>query len=232
LLTIAPAHMGNSGTTWKNAAAFLLLLTMKNASEKVLQVILADPASDYRVTAMHKTERVRVTENLPGVNEESKGATAPTRNIVKTLKSNETCQDAIEIKFWADRMGAGEYTLQVERDLPPELGKGLAESNTITVTVINQEECINVSNWQRKFASLRRKRVNKRYRDVSPITAMRAPYSIVAQSVSPAPIGHRRTNAIHYVSNQTMPLTVLRLELAGPSGGTTRHTPCSSGPHF
>jgi hypothetical protein len=137
LLTIAPAHIGKSGTTWKNDAAFPLLLTMKNASEKVLHVVLADPTSDYRVVAMHKTERVRVTENLPGINEESKDRTGPKRNILKTLKPNEMCQDAMEIRFWADREAPGEYTLQVERDLPPELGKGLVESNTITVAVIN-----------------------------------------------------------------------------------------------
>ena len=33
-----------------------------------------------------------------------------------------------------------EYSVQVERDLPPELGKGLVESNTITVTVIDSKE--------------------------------------------------------------------------------------------
>lgn len=138
LLTIAPAHIANSGATWKNDAAFPVLLTMKNASEKVLHVALADPASDYRVVAMHKTERVRVTENLPGVkNEKSKGVIAPTRNIVKILKSTEPCQDAIEIKFWADREGTGKHTVQVERNLSPELGKGLVESNTSTVTVID-----------------------------------------------------------------------------------------------
>jgi hypothetical protein len=137
LLTIASAQVGKSGATWKNDAAFPLLLTMKNSSEKVLHVALADPASDYRVVTMHKTERVRVTQNLPAVDEQSQGATAPTRNVAKILKPTETCQDAIEIKFWADREAPGEYTLQVERDLPHELGKGLVESNTITVVVIN-----------------------------------------------------------------------------------------------
>ena len=137
LLTVAPARIGKSGTTWKNDEAFPVLLTMKNASGKVIQVALTDPASDYRVVAMHKTERVRVTQNLPGVDEQSQGATALTRNITKILNPTETWQDAIEIKFWADREATGEYSLQVERDLPAELGKGLVESNTITVAVIN-----------------------------------------------------------------------------------------------
>ncbi len=138
LLMITPAHTGKSGTTWQPEAPFPVLLTMKNSSEKLLHVLLADPASDYRVTAVHKTEPVRVTENLPGVTEKPKDASPPTRNILKTLKPNETCQDAIEIRFWAERPATGGYSLQVERDLPPELGKGLVESNTITVSVINQ----------------------------------------------------------------------------------------------
>jgi len=137
LFTIAPARKGESGATWKTDAAFPLLLTMKNSSEKVLHVVLADPTSDYRVVAMHKTERVRVTENLPEMSDYPKGATGPTRNILKTLRPDETCQDAIEISFWAERERTGEYSVQLERDLPPELGKGLVESNTITVTVIN-----------------------------------------------------------------------------------------------
>jgi hypothetical protein len=106
---LAPVHTGSSGITWKNDAAFPVLLTMNNISQKVLQLVLADPASDYRVMAMHKTERVRVMESLPGANAESKGTTAPTRNIVKTLKPNETCKDEIDIKFWAERERANTH---------------------------------------------------------------------------------------------------------------------------
>lgn len=137
LLTIAPVQIGKSGTTWKNDAAFPLVLKMKNASGKVIHVELTDPASDYRVVAMHKTQRVRVTQNLPGVDGQSQAATAPTRNITKMLNPTDACQDAIEVKFWADREATGDYTLQVERALPPELGQGLVESNTITVAVTN-----------------------------------------------------------------------------------------------
>jgi len=110
---------------------------MKNGSGKVVPVALTDPARDYRVMAMHTTERVRVTPILPDVDEQSQDAIAPAQNITKILNPNDTCQDTIEIKFWADREPTGEYTLQVERNLPPELGKGVVESNTITVTVIN-----------------------------------------------------------------------------------------------
>ena len=137
LLNIAAAQNGKSDAIWKADAPFPLLLTMENDSENVFHVLLADPSSNYRVMAIHNAEPVRVTENLPEVNEELKDASPPTRNILKTLKPSETCQDAIEIRFFAERERTGEYSLQVERDLPPELGKGFVESNTITVTVIN-----------------------------------------------------------------------------------------------
>lgn len=133
-LEIALAPSGKPPAIWKTDAAFPLLLTMKNGSEKVLHVVIGDPAKDYRVFAMHQTDRVRVTEELP---QEDSNATGPARNILKTLRPGEKCDDAFEIRFWAERARTGKYTLQMERDLPPELGKGLVESNTITVKVIN-----------------------------------------------------------------------------------------------
>ena len=114
-----------------------MLLTIKNSSEKILHVVLADPTSDYRVVAMHKTELIEVTENLPELREDPKRTTGPTRNSVKALEPEETCEDAIEIRFRAENERTGEYGVQIERDLPPEFGKGIVESNTITVTVIN-----------------------------------------------------------------------------------------------
>lgn len=136
LLTISPANIAKPGATWKTGEPFPLLLTMKNSSDKIIHVGMGNPASDYRVVATLKTERVRVTATLPEANGNSKGANGPPGNVAKTVEPNETCQDAIEIRFWAERERTGEYSVQVERDLPPELGKGIVESNTITVRVI------------------------------------------------------------------------------------------------
>jgi len=86
---------------------------------------------------MHNTDRVPVTENLQQMKEEVKSGHASTRNVLITLKPQQTCQDAIEIRSLYQRLTPGEYSLQVERDLPPELGKGIVESNTIKVTVID-----------------------------------------------------------------------------------------------
>ena len=123
--------------TWKADAPVSVILTMKNTSRRVLHVALTNPATDYRTTLMHNTDRVPVTENLQQMKEEVKSGHASTRNVLITLKPQQTCQDAIEIRSLYQRLTPGEYSLQVERDLPPELGKGIVESNTIKVTVID-----------------------------------------------------------------------------------------------
>ena len=139
LLEISPQNAKKkTGTaTWKADAPVSVILTMKNTSRRVLHVALTNPATDYRTTLMHNTDRVPVTENLQQMKEEVKSGHASTRNVLITLKPQQTCQDAIEIRSLYERLTPGEYSLQVERDLPPELGKGIVESNTIKVTVID-----------------------------------------------------------------------------------------------
>lgn len=138
LLEISPQNAKKTGTaTWKADAPVSVILTMKNTSRRVLHVALTNPATDYRTTLMHNTDRVPVTENLQQMKEEVKSGHASTRNVLITLKPQQTCQDAIEIRSLYQRLTPGEYSLQVERDLPPELGKGIVESNTIKVTVID-----------------------------------------------------------------------------------------------
>jgi hypothetical protein len=57
------------------------------------------------------------------------------RTILIELKPEETCQDGIEVSFLYDVSKPGEYSVQVERDMPPELGKGVTTSNKIRATV-------------------------------------------------------------------------------------------------
>ena len=130
-LAIAPGEPGaKSDASWQAGSPFTLLLMMENSSEKAIQVLLADPASD-RVAAIHRDEPVRVTANLPAM---KRGLTTA---LLTTLKPNQSCGDLIDIRFWADNPATGKYSIQVERDFPAELGKGLVESNTLTVTVIH-----------------------------------------------------------------------------------------------
>jgi hypothetical protein len=52
------------------------------------------------------------------------------------LKPHETCQDTIEVSYLYDVAKPGEYTVQIERDMPPELGLGVVKSNVVKITVV------------------------------------------------------------------------------------------------
>lgn len=140
LIEIAPQNAIKPGTAeWKAGAPVSVILTMKNTSQRVLHFALTDPAFDYRMTVLDSKhdERVPVTENFQKMEKELKQGHARTRNVLITLKPQETCQDTIEVSYFYDLERPGQYTVQVERDMPPELGKGIVESNTIRVTVID-----------------------------------------------------------------------------------------------
>jgi hypothetical protein len=52
------------------------------------------------------------------------------------LKSGETQQDTIELSSVYELANSGKYTVQIERDMPPELGSGVVESNLVKITVV------------------------------------------------------------------------------------------------
>jgi hypothetical protein len=122
---------------WKADAPLLLLVTMKNTSEQVLRFALGDPTVSYRATVTRYGEPSRVTESSPEGTEKLKIASPCRRKNITTLKPNEACQDAIEIRFFSEVQTPGEYSLQVEQGLPSELGEGIAVSNTLRVKVAN-----------------------------------------------------------------------------------------------
>lgn len=58
------------------------------------------------------------------------------RNILVVLKSGETQQDTIELSSVYELANSGKYTVQIKRDMPPELGSGVVESNLVKITVV------------------------------------------------------------------------------------------------
>ena len=52
-----------------------------------------------------------------------------------TLKPGEEITEKANVNKLYDLSMPGEYTIQVEKELPPSEGKGMIKSNTITVTV-------------------------------------------------------------------------------------------------
>ncbi|MBZ5509617.1 MAG: hypothetical protein LAN70_00455 [Acidobacteriia bacterium] len=126
------------GATWKAGAPVFFIITMKNNSEHVLHFALTNPAFNYRAIVLDsKGNAVPETEVFRKMRESLRSPFGiTTRNILVELKPHETCQDTIEISYLYDVVEPGEYTVQLERDLPPELGKGVVKSNTIAVTVV------------------------------------------------------------------------------------------------
>jgi hypothetical protein len=63
-------------------------------------------------------------------------ALTSTRNKLVVLKPHETCQDTIEVSYLYELANPGEYMVQIERDMPPELGSGVVKSNVVKITVV------------------------------------------------------------------------------------------------
>ena len=140
LIKIAPENSIKPGTAmWKAGTPVSVVLTMKNTSQRVLHFALTDPLLDYRMTVLNVRwgERVTATENFRRIEKELKQGHTPTRKVWITLKPQETCQDTIEVSYFYDLERPGQYAVQIERDMPPELGKGIVESNTIRLTLID-----------------------------------------------------------------------------------------------
>jgi hypothetical protein len=115
---------------WKEGTPFSIRLTIQNKTTRVLRMPIGDPFVEVRCIRLHTGERVPVMAHLKNPRN------SPTRNALVTLSPQRPFQDVIEIFTLSEQPGAGEYSLQLERDLPSDLGRGIVRSNTIEVTMI------------------------------------------------------------------------------------------------
>ena len=139
VLQIAPSQNAiQPGTaTWKTGAPVFFILTMKNNSRHVLHFALTNPWFDYRARAFDSHGNpVPETENFRKLRESPKSELLSTRNILVTLKPHGTQQDGIEVSYQYELANPGEYTVQIERDMPPELGAGVVKSNIVKITLV------------------------------------------------------------------------------------------------
>ena len=115
------------------------IITMKNNSERVLHFALTNPAFDYRTTVRDSRGKpVPETETYRKMRERLRnplGVAVTTYNVLVELKPHESQSDTIEISYLYSLSQPGEYTVRLERDLPPEIGVGVAASNTVKITV-------------------------------------------------------------------------------------------------
>jgi hypothetical protein len=123
--------------SWKKAEPVFFILTMKNNSGHTLHFALTNPALDYRATVLDSQGKpVPETEVFRKMREGRKNRIESGRNILVVLKSGETQQDTIELSSVYELANSGKYTVQIERDMPPELGSGVVESNLVKITVV------------------------------------------------------------------------------------------------
>jgi hypothetical protein len=141
ILNIAPSQnaIQQPGVPiWKSGAPVFFILTMKNESDDVLHFNLTNSAFNYRTTVIDSQGRpVPETENFRKMKENDRPQFRHNiRNILVTLKPQETCQDTIEVSYLYDLSKPGKYMVRVERKLPPELGEGIVKSNIVKISIV------------------------------------------------------------------------------------------------
>ena len=136
-ISMAPSQNATQPGTlvWNVGAPVFVIVTMTNNSSRTLHLSLMNPAFDYRMTVLDNStgQPVSETEQYRKMREER--AFQAARFVIITLKPHESCQDTIEVSYLYDVSLPGEYTIQVERDKPTELGNGSVRSNVIKATI-------------------------------------------------------------------------------------------------
>ena len=122
---------------WNVGARVFVIVTMTNNSDRTLHLSISDPVYDYRMTVQDDATGLPVseTERYRKMKESQQSHLQTTGFIVVTLKPHASCADTIELSQLYDLSRPGEYSIQVERDKPMELGKGGVQSNVINATI-------------------------------------------------------------------------------------------------
>jgi hypothetical protein len=111
-----------------------LKLTLTNTSDGEIMVVDTNPWCDYTFE-VRDSKGQSATET--DFKRDLKCATRPTagRRIIRILKPHESFEDAVYVNHSYDLRLPGDYSIQVAREIPKELGKGTVKSSTITITV-------------------------------------------------------------------------------------------------
>jgi hypothetical protein len=135
---IAPSQnaMSPGEATWKKKTPVYVIVTLTNNSDKTLHFTLTNAAFDYRISVKDKDGNpVNETADLRNLKDAAKSGSAQTRTTPVTLEPQQNKTDAFELSYLFDVAKPGEYTVQVERDLPAELGAGKVQSNLLAVKI-------------------------------------------------------------------------------------------------
>lgn len=134
-LEVAPLKKNTQPATWQQDQPLPLVLIMKNHSSQTLHFSVSPDT--FRFAAFTRGERVRLITN-PRDDDDSEPPAIPPQPAPPTsvtLNPHQDYEFVVQVRTPYVRQPTGEYSLQVEQDLPAELGPGLVESNTLSVKV-------------------------------------------------------------------------------------------------
>lgn len=134
------------GSVEKTGSPVAISITLINHSDKTLSASLWDFADDYTVDVRDaqgnpapESEEVRREQAAMGACRNSGkshcGKKILLHGVISQFKPGESWQEKLLVTHYFDMNRPGRYTIQLERKLPVELGKGTVKSNPITVTV-------------------------------------------------------------------------------------------------
>jgi hypothetical protein len=135
---IAPSQNASSPgeATWKKKAPVYVIVTLTNNSAKTLHFTLTNAAFDYRISVKDKDGNpVAETPDHRNLKDSVKSGSAQTRTTPVTLEPQQNKVDAFEVSYLYEMAKPGDYTVQIERDLPAELGAGKVQSNTLALKI-------------------------------------------------------------------------------------------------
>ncbi len=141
IITSSDNGVSQGSAVYKSGSPVFLLVTLKNNSTKTLSVPSFDQT--YYTIDVRDDRGNRVAE-AEEARSRHVAADSPTNllhgrtvgnGINGEVKPRATWKAAIEVSALWDMTRPGKYTIQVQRELPDEIGKGVVKSNTINVTV-------------------------------------------------------------------------------------------------
>ena len=124
----------------KSGAEVNVKIVITNSSSQPITIFKNNPACNYGLDVrdskgnpMPMTKAGREADDcLKGL-----GVRITGRNIMATLKPNESTDEELNITALREMRRPGRYLVKVTRDIPKELGTGTVVSNAIAVTVEN-----------------------------------------------------------------------------------------------
>jgi hypothetical protein len=121
---------------WKTGQGVCVLVMVINNSKRTVHYALTNAGFDWEMDVRDASGlRVPETEGFRKRKQNSQQGLAYGRNILVTLKTNETSQDTIWVSEFYDVSSPGQYSIQVRRVFA-EVGKEAVESDRIALTVV------------------------------------------------------------------------------------------------